>query len=610
MGNSYRVVHLLRNQLYPTYQLHAFMANKKTVPQDGLRLAALITMDWLRLRLGEHVPEQFRHIPEPVSYLDVNDDCLFSVHINAGYVIDIVSLPEQGLWSLQITEPDLGSDPGKADQTRQPISGRMIETNVAYKIVGEGLECGFQIVISDPEGTETAADVYRLAIVRRLVQHPDFGLKQIVPLTTTPERITTVEQLKTCQELLNSDEAHLPLVVFSQVLQTKDEQKLPQTAELLKFSAPLYMPALTIPDQLMKTASPTVSDPPYDVSNFAKSGVTLCRTYILEERIRERFHTVFGCKSDSGDIIVLEPRMFGGKATVFPFKVSKSRQDETISALMSFIYQYPRNKQISFGQLAFLSAARESLLRLTHESLAEAENISDYWAQKIQLVESGWKAAVEDKETENQVLQEQITRQKTYLDRVEQEKDTLRQENDAEVKSLKNIISAKEEEISFLRRKLSQPKNHDGISLWVKENFPSRLILHPRAIDLLGERSARSVSVELICDALDFLATDYWERRYARISTDEMLSRCSQKYGRPFEVKPTGKTTIEFTPNEYKIKHYANAQGRTVDSDLDYHLGVGNDPENLLRIYFLHDDEKHLIVVGALPHHLRAVTIK
>lgn len=610
MGNSYRVVHLLRNQLYPTYQLHAFMANKKTVPQDGLRLAALITMDWLRLRLGEHIPEQFRHIPEPVSYLDVNDDCLFSVHINAGYVIDIVSLPEQGLWSLQITEPDLGSDPGKADQTRQPIPGRMIETNVAYKIVGEGLECGFQIVISDLEGTETAADVYRLAIIRQLAQHPDFGLKQIVPLTTTPERITTVEQLKTCQELLNSDEAHLPFVIFSQVLQTKDEQKLLQTAELPKFCVPSYMPALTIPDQLMKTASPTVSDPPYDVSNFAKSGVTLCRTYILEERIRERFHTVFGCKSDSGDIIVLEPRMFGGKATVFPFKVSKSRQDEMISTLMSFIYQYPRNKQISFGQLAFLSAARESLLRLTHESFAEAETISDYWAQKIQMVESGWKAAVEDKESENQVLQEQVTRQKAYLDRVEQEKDTLRQENDAEVKSLKNIISAKEEEISFLRRKLSQPKNHDDISRWVKENFSGRLILHPRAVDLLGERSARSVSVELICDALDFLATDYWERRYARISTDEMLSRCSQKYGRPFEVKPTGKTTIEFTPNEYKIKYYANAQGRTVDSDLDYHLGVGNDPENLLRIYFLHDDEKHLIVVGALPHHLRAVTIK
>ena len=134
--------------------------------------------------------------------------------------------------------------------------------------------------------------------------------------------------------------------------------------------------------------------------------------------------------------------------------------------------------------------------------------------------------------------------------------------------------------------------------------------MHPKAIELLCEKSARFVSVELICDALDFLATDYRDRRYTRISSDEMHTRCSQKYGRPFEVKPTGKATIEFTPSEYKIRYYANAQGRVVDSDLDYHLGVGNDPENLLRIYFLHDDAKKLIVVGSLPRHLRAVTIK
>ena len=47
-----------------------------------------------------------------------------------------------------------------------------------------------------------------------------------------------------------------------------------------------------------------------------------------------------------------------------------------------------------------------------------------------------------------------------------------------------------------------------------------------------------------------------------------------------------------------------------MDSDLEYHLRVGNDPESLLRIYFLHDDEKKLLVVGSLPRHLRAVTIK
>lgn len=610
MNNTYKVVQLLRNQIYPTYQLHAYMANKKTAPQDGLRLAALVTMQWLRLRLGDHAPDEFLRLPEPSSYLEADDGCLFSIHVNAGYVIDIVSLPEQGMWSMQITEPDLGSDPGKADQSRQPVPGRIIETNVAYKIVGQGLECGFQTVISDPERTESKAEVYRLAFIRQLVQHPDFGLKQILPFTQEAERITTVEQIRTCQELLNSDDAHLPLVVFTQVLQAKEESQMPSLADLGKMPFPSYKPALTIPDQLKKAAPPTISDPPYDVHRFARSGATFCRAYILDERVRERFNSEFKCKSASGDIVVLEPRAFGAKVSVIPFKASKLRQEETMAALKPFVYQYPRNKQVPFGQLAFLSAARESLLRLTQESLTEAEMMSDQWVQKVQLLESSWKAALDEKESENHALQEQISRQKAYQDRIELEKDTLRRDNEAEVKRLESVISSKDEEISFLRRKLSQPKSHDEIAPWIEANFSDRLILHPKAVELLGEKSAKSVSVELICDALDFLSTDYWDHRYQRISSDEMFTRCSQKYGRPFEVKPTGKTTIEFTPGEYKIKYYVNAQGRVIDSDLDYHLGVGNDPENLLRIYFLHDDEKQLVVVGSLPHHLRAVTIK
>lgn len=69
-------------------------------------------------------------------------------------------------------------------------------------------------------------------------------------------------------------------------------------------------------------------------------------------------------------------------------------------------------------------------------------------------------------------------------------------------------------------------------------------------------------------------------------------------------------TTIEFTPAEYKIKYFPGARGRPVESPLDHHLKVGNAPENLLRIYFLHDDAKKLIVVGSLPRHLRSVTVR
>ena len=190
MSSTYRVVKLLKNHLYPTYQLHAFMANDKTTPQDGLRLAALTTMHWLKTRLGDDVPEEWKALPSPEEYLSATDEDLPSLYINQGHVVNIVSLPDKGMWTLQITEPDLGSDPGNPEQSRPAIPGRIIETNIAFLIVGKQLECGFKTIISDPVGTEPEAEVYRIAVVRQLMKNPAFGLKQVMDIPMTAIRLT------------------------------------------------------------------------------------------------------------------------------------------------------------------------------------------------------------------------------------------------------------------------------------------------------------------------------------------------------------------------------------------------------------------------------------
>lgn len=278
--------------------------------------------------------------------------------------------------------------------------------------------------------------------------------------------------------------------------------------------------------------------------------------------------------------------------------------------LRTLLYNYPRNRDISFGNIVFLSAARENLLYSTSEAIRQAEQLGGDWAQRMVHLESQWKAELREKDNEVFALKQQLDRQRHYQIRLERQKEQLRQEQAAKVEQFQAQLAKKEEDIAYLKRKLSRPKSHGEIADWIEGNFSERLFLHPKAISLLEDKSAKTVSVDLICDALDFLATDYWERRYQRITTEEMYSRCSEKYGRPFEIKPTGTTTIEYTPAQYKVKCFEGIQRRAVDRPLDYHLRVGNDPENLLRIYFLHDDEKKLIVVGSLPRHLRAVTIR
>lgn len=609
MSNTYRVVRLMKNHLYPTYQLHAFMANKKTAPRDGLRLAGLITMEWLRQRLGDHAPEEFLRLPEPSAYLSVDDSCLPSLHINSGFLIDIVSLPDQGIWTLQITEPDLGSDPGNPQQARQAVPGRVIETNVGFKISGAQLECGFQTVISDPEGTTQQAEVYRLAIIRRLVDHPDFGLKQLSKLTHEPQKISTVDQLKTMLAIWKDQGNQLPCVVFTYSRETQPstvdvpELKLNRGFPLKGFPGGTQIPGIPVTD----TAAIKL---PYDVEQFAIYGVTFCRSYILDDPLLERFISTSGVSAQPGDIIILEPIISGGKSHAIPYKPSKTRQEEAMNRLRDEMYGYSRGKLVSFGNIQFLSAAREGLLRDSADALQQSAEVSDLWAQRLALNDAQWKDKLHDQEKAYQELSDQLERQRQYQIRLEKEKEQLREDILKERQRGERLLAEKDEDIAYLKRKLSQPTGHSEIADWVENNFEGRLVLHPKAKALLEDRSAKAVSVELICDALDFLATDYWERRYARISTEEMNSRCSEKYGRPFEVKPTGTTTIEFTPTQYKVKYFPGVAGKPVESALDYHLGVGNDPENLLRIYFLHDDTKKLIVVGSLPRHLRAVTIK
>ena len=137
---KYRVIKLLKNRIYPTYQLFATMANGKTAPEDGLRLAALTTMHWLKARLDENAPASWASLPEPSDYLNATEADLPSLYLNQGHVINIVSLPDRGVWTLQITEPDLGSDPGNPEQSRPAVPGRIIETNIAFQIVGSKLE--------------------------------------------------------------------------------------------------------------------------------------------------------------------------------------------------------------------------------------------------------------------------------------------------------------------------------------------------------------------------------------------------------------------------------------------------------------------------------------
>ncbi len=618
MNRPYRFVRLLKNRLYPTYQLHAFMACDRTDPKDGLRLAALTTMQWLKDRLGDAAPADWADTPSPEDYLTATDGNLPSLYVNQGHVINIVSLPDRGMWTLQITEPDLGSDPGNPKQTRPPVPGRIIETNIAFLIVGRQLECGFRTVISDPVGTSPEAEVYRTAVVKLLMENPAFGLKQVTDIPMKPIRLADSAQVGKMLRLTHDPENQLPAVLFTQLC---EEKKAAPAADMSRFRAAGSLPApeldlagLKLPAGFSAaTASgkgeTVISEPPYDLEKFCYYTFSHCRTYVLEQAAAKAFTSRSGVSFAPGDIIVLYPTALGGGERVLPYSPSDD-PEETVRSLEKGVKDALKTRDADFGHIMFLSGVREHLLRIPEELAESAEAADARFRTEIEQLNAFWENEVRRKDLALGAAAEQLRRQKEYASRLEEEKSRLREDHAAECDRMRAEIDTHLAAIEFWKRRCDQPRDYDGIEAWVAEHFADRLLLHPHAVDRMLTRSNQCAAVDLVCDALDFLATDYWEQRYLQVPRDLILTRCAEKYGRPFEVKPTGQATIDFTPGEYRVRYGKNAQGKDAERDLNCHLRVGNDPENLLRIYFFHDDEKRLIVVGSLPDHLRAVKIR
>ena len=273
---------------------------------------------------------------------------------------------------------------------------------------------------------------------------------------------------------------------------------------------------------------------------------------------------------------------------------------QTVDALKQEMISYPRGKELPFGQVAFLAEARELLLRSAIDFCQRSELLDSEREERLRQLTQAYKDHLSEREQEIDALAQKLEKQKSCCGALEKTVRELRAELGKKLALVESAASARDEEIAYLRRRIDRPNEHRDIPAWVQKYFGERLILHENAVRLLSGQEAKIASLDLICDALDHLATDYWAGRWLRISKAELLSRCSQKYGRPFEIKPVGDVTITYAPNQYRVPYGRKGALR----DLDTHLCVGIDAEKLLRIYFFHDDDLQKIVIGSLPRHL------
>lgn len=663
MKDIHPIVKLLKNHLYATYQLHAVMANKKISPEEGLKLGALTVIDWVCQRLGSDVPDELQ-VPKPEDYSSFDISKLTSVHLNYGFVIDIIALPDKGIWSLQITEPDLGSDPGNPNQWRKPVAGRILETDVSFVINGKELECGVKTIISDPENTKMA-DVYRPAFVKKLYNNLNFGLRHIIPIQPKLRYINNLEQLKNALQLYHNENNQLPLLIFTKVKKsiveaglpleslTVEELKVKNTAEVkyddkgnrvhnikaehdlkeilakekakakgkkIKGEAREQVIAHSIEELRVLARNPIVLEkkpilkqarkvtteyvfPPYEVMRFAGAFAGFAHVYMLEPALLEKLALQENISIQDGDILVLEPQGFKGAKKIYP--IAEVEQNSRL--LQKYIFTYPREKAVDFGNIYFLGGARDALVSTGNEAKALSMEQAKRFAMEQEIKDAQWQARLVDKNNELAKLENQINKQKQQLTIAEE--NVVKQKNryENEFAKQQKMLAAKDEYIKFLEERIARPHTKKELPDWVRLKLSDHLVLLSKAISTLEAASVSNDRLEEIYDSLEFLAHEFWESRYASLTEEEVWLRSSKKYNKKFEVAPNSDSSINTYPGQYKIANYKEFGGNIVTKDLKFHLKSGNKSEHLVRIYFFFDDARKLIVVGSMPDHLDTV---
>jgi len=225
---EYQPIKLLKNRIYPTYQLYAVI-NSKVSAEEAMVIAVLETFSWLRKRFRElTIPDEIDY-PEPDKYKSVRLDDFKSFRINEGYVVDVVFIKEKGVFAFQLVEPDLGPEPGNENQGRKPAPGRVFATNIAYRIYNGKLECGFKTVCSEPENTKAACEVFRLAVIRSIVLNELLGLDQIIPIIRDMHQINSIDKVDRFIDYIRSNERQLPFVLTVEYKKPVDFNTLVKT---------------------------------------------------------------------------------------------------------------------------------------------------------------------------------------------------------------------------------------------------------------------------------------------------------------------------------------------------------------------------------------------
>lgn len=182
----------------------------------------------------------------------------------------------------------------------------------------------------------------------------------------------------------------------------------------------------------------------------------------------------------------------------------------------------------------------------------------------------------------------------------EEENRNLRAQNLTLAHELKELRKARGDTV------IPIPATYAEIPRWIDSYFSDRLFLHRRAVR--GLKEAVFEDIRLVCESLKLLAGAYWEMR-ANHDTEQRqaLSQAWEEGVKHLRLEYNSQSIAPNRLGEFRATYTIDYRiGQSSQQILGPHLKFGStkDDRFCMRIYFLWDDDRQLVVIGSLPAHL------
>lgn len=411
---SYPARPLAAPREYAGYQFFARLSMEGQTAEACFRYTALTVQNWLCERIrnaGSAVPDYFC-CPPAESFPDTPVSVLKSA---SSPVAGIESLPEEGIWSLWVREPDTKvNDRSFVTRVAVRIAGAHGDKTDARASASQGedapadgtVELGVRTDVIDRDPLIPETEAYRPKFIRQLFQTQGMSLCQTVPLPFKRYGyIDSKRELGQLTTLLADADNLMPAVIFTYAEQPRQpvnmedvqrqlsaqsgfnpvpfsvrsgEMTIPKSAKSkIMGKAPAPAPRKVYP----VWADTRESDParirnriaaatdgeekaerflPYDAAEFAKHSYGFCHVFVLAEDLYTELNGRCGTVN-GGDILLAEPAAFGGSIQVYPFKagLGKGAYNSISEDIAGQMRRYSVHKPYRFGETLFAEAVRE-----------------------------------------------------------------------------------------------------------------------------------------------------------------------------------------------------------------------------------------------------------